>query len=174
MSSLKRFRKTGRCVIIALSLALQNSVTSAQESTRVHYGPSAYHYNQSPQHIRDNHLIAVERLFSDPVLAGAQRGLLGLALFNNSFGQFSQYLYVGQEWDVARLAGGMLYANLTAGLLHGYKGEFENKIPFNDLGVAPVLIPNLGWRSGRFSLGASVLGFNGLLLTFGWQFKDSE
>jgi hypothetical protein len=137
---------------------------------RLSYGPSAYHFSGSDGHVRYNHLVSGELLTRRWTVWGAARGFAGLALFDNSFGQFSQYVYVGQEWDLGRWAGGTWYANVTGGLLHGYKGEHKDKIPFNSAGIAPVIIPNVGWRYGRFSLGTSVLGTNGFLFTASWNF----
>lgn len=34
----------------------------------------------------------------------------------------------------------LMHVKLTVGLLHGYKDEFKNEIPWNQLGVAPALI----------------------------------
>jgi len=137
---------------------------------RVSYGPSAWHFSGSANHVRYNHLVSAELLTTRWTVWGAERALAGLALFDNSFGQFSQYPYVGQEWDLAKVAGGDLYVNATFGLLHGYKEPYENKIPFNRYGIAPVIIPTFGWRYGHASVFASVLGTNGFLFGASWAF----
>ncbi len=95
---------------------------------------------------------------------GADRAMVGFAAFDNSFGQFSKYLWFGQEWDWTRFAGGDVFVNVTGGLLKGYRGEYRDKIPFNSSGIAPVILPSLGVRWGRFSLQATVLGTNGFLI----------
>lgn len=167
-------RRTLRGAAIALSLlgthAAHAQWTVPGDQIRVTYGPAAYHFNPSEEHVNANHLVAVELLTSRWTYWGAERSLAGLALFDNSFGQFSQYLYVGLEWDLARVAGGDIYVNATAGLLHGYKEPYQDKIPFNDLGVAPVIIPTLGWRHGNLALTVSLLGGNGLLAGIAWRF----
>lgn len=137
---------------------------------RVSYGPRAWHFSGSAEHVRYNHLVSGALVTTRWTFWGAERSLAGLALFDNSFGQFSQYLYVGQEWDLAKFAGGDLYVNATFGLLHGYKDPYADKIPFNRLGTAPVIIPTLGWRFGQFSVFASVLGANGFLFGGSWAF----
>jgi hypothetical protein len=137
---------------------------------RVSYGPSAYHFSGSDGHVRFNHLLSGELLSRRWTVWGADRSIVGFAAFDNSFGQFSQYAYVGQEWDLGRWAGGTWYVNATLGLLHGYKEPYEDKIPFNQYGIAPVIIPNLGWRYGRFAIVASVLGANGFLFAASWNF----
>jgi len=140
------------------------------DQLRVSYGPSAWHFSDSADHVRYNHMVSAELLTKRWTVWGAERALAGLALLDNSFGQFSQYLYVGQEWDLAKFAGGDLYVNATFGLLHGYKEPYENKIPFNRFGIAPVIIPTLGWRYGHAAVFASVLGANGFLFGASWAF----
>lgn len=140
------------------------------DQLRMTYGPVAYHFSPSDEHADANHLVAAEFLTQRWTYWGSDRAIAGFAIFDNSFGQFSQYLYVGLEWDLARFAGGDVYINATFGLLHGYKEPYEDKIPFNALGIAPVIIPNIGWRYGRLTLSVSLLGGNGLLAGLGWTF----
>lgn len=140
------------------------------DQLRLTYGPWAYHFSQSDEHVRFNHLLGAELLSTRWTFWGAARSLAGFALFDNSFGQFSQYVWFGQEWDWRRFAGGDVFVNVTAGLLHGYKDEYQDKIPFNSAGIAPVIIPSLGIRWGRFSLQATVLGTNGFLFGGSWVF----
>ena len=54
---------------------------------------------------------------------GSDATLFGLAVFKNSYGQPSQYIYWGQRWDIKP----WLYAKVTAGLLHGYKGKLQEQ-----------------------------------------------
>ena len=166
-----------RLAAIALGTALLAGTASARaqwiapgDQLRISYGPSAWHFSGAANHVRYNHLVSGELLSKRWTLWGAERSLAGLALFDNSFGQFSQYLYVGQEWDLAKFAGGDLFVNATFGLLHGYKEPYEDKIPFNRFGIAPVIIPTLGWRYRHASVFASVLGANGFLFGASWAF----
>ena len=124
---------------------------------------SYVHYEADEDH-------AGSRLFASLEAVRSDDWFYGLALFNNSFDQFSQYLYGGKNWNFHGHWEGF-YARISAGLIHGYKGEFEDKIPFNDLGVAPAIIPGAGYRKGRFSANAYVLGVAGLLFTAGIDFK---
>ena len=137
---------------------------------RVTYGPWAYHFSNSPEHVRFNHLLGGELLTTRWRFLGADRAMVGFAAFDNSFGQFSKYLWFGQEWDWTRFAGGDVFVNVTGGLLKGYRGEYRDKIPFNSSGIAPVILPSLGVRWGRFSLQATVLGTNGFLIGGSWVF----
>lgn len=140
------------------------------DQLRILYGPSAYHFSPSEEHVDFNHFVAAELISSRWTFWGAERSIVGFSVLDNSFGLFSQYAYVGQEWDLAAFAGGQVYANVTAGLLHGYKEPHQDKIPFNSLGIAPAIIPTVGWRYGRFTALISLLGTNGFLASIGWSF----
>ncbi len=162
-------------ILVGALLAASPSATRAEwiaegDQLRITYGPWAYHFSQSPEHAKFNHLVAAELLTRRWTFLGADRAMIGLALFDNSFGQFSQYLSFGQEWDLMRLGPGELFVNVSIGLLHGYKEPYQDKIPFNQYGTAPAAIPTLGWRYGPFALSASALGANGFLFGASWTF----
>lgn len=90
----------------------------------------------------------------------------GLSLFTNSFGQFSQYLYAGLKWRPWKEYQ-EAYVKLSAGLVHGYRGEYQDKIPFNHYGVAPGIIPSVGYCWTRYCGEFVLLGFNAALITVG-------
>lgn len=140
------------------------------DQLRVTFGPKVIHFNPSPEHAAHNNLVSVEWLTRRWTFWGADRSMIGFAAFANSFGQFSQYLSFGQEWDLWKLWGGEVFGNVSVGLIHGYKEPYADKIPFNQLGVAPGILPTLGWRRGHFSVSATLLGFNGLLIGAAWSF----
>jgi hypothetical protein len=126
-----------------------------QAGTYIHYDPDDDHKGN--------------RIFTSLEAVKANNWSYGLALFNNSFDQFSQYLYGGKTWDFyGRLDG--FHARITAGLIQGYKGEFKDKIPNNDAGIAPAIIPGIGYKKGRFAGDIYVLGISGLLFTAGVDF----
>ena len=95
------------------------------------------HFDPEPDHVNDQNLIGVEALFQNQWLAG-------LAVFDNSFGQPSQFLYMGRSWQL--FGSDYWHVKLMGGLLHGYKEPYEDKIPLNGLGVAPAIVPALGFR----------------------------
>ena len=124
--------------------------------------PYAYHWHYNPEH-RPVFLGAMDRH-----VAGER--FCGLAVFRNSFGQPSAYLYVGQRWD-GFLGQPKLFAKLSAGLIYGYKGKYQDKIPFNDYGVAPAIIPSFGYSFNRHdSAQIMVLGTAGVLFAYGHRF----
>ena len=105
-------------------------------------------------------LINVERIRADGWLAGA-------AAFHNSFGQPSQMVYIGRRWHPLENYP-QAHVKLVAGFLHGYKGEYRDKIPFNRSGVAPVVLPAIGWTYKRVAGELIIFGNSGLLFTLGY------
>ena len=119
------------------------------------------HFDPDPDHVNDQNLLAVETYFKRDWLAG-------LALFENSFGQSSQMVYAGKTW--ALFDSRYWYTKLTGGLVHGYEEPYEDKIPLNGLGVAPVIIPALGFRYGYFVTEANLGGLAVIMVTAGVRF----
>lgn len=119
------------------------------------------HYDPDPDHVNDQNMLGFEN-----GLGGVR--LWGLAMFDNSFGQESQYLYLGQKWRA--FESDQWYYKLTAGLLHGYKEPYDDKIPLNDLGIAPAIVPALGYRNKSFFAEFSQLGLAAGLITVGVAF----
>lgn len=114
------------------------------------------HYRSDPDHNNRPALVGLE--YNRP----GDAWLVGGATFRNSFGQRSQYAYVGYRFDAGRWP---VYAKVTGGVLQGYRGEYRDKIPFNRFGVAPAIVPAVGVQVNRFStelmiLGNSALGLN--------------
>jgi hypothetical protein len=128
----------------------------------------SYHFDPSPEHVENRKLVNFEAWRADDWHAG-------LAFFDNSFGQPSQYVYVGKSWDLDE--GERFYFRLTGGLLNGYDEPYENKIPLNGLGVAPAIVPALGFRHEWFFMEAQLGGLAVIMFTAGVSWggeKSSE
>ncbi len=124
--------------------------------------PYTHHWSYSPQH-RPVILGALERH-----MAGGH--LCGLALFRNSFGQPATYVYLGQEWQ-GLLGQPKLSAKISAGLIYGYRNQYQDKIPFNNYGVAPAIIPSLSYAFTPHDSGQMMLlGTAGVLFAYGHRF----
>lgn len=122
------------------------------------------HYNPKPEHNNHQKLINVEYIRSDD-------WLVGLAVFRNSFGQPTQYVYLGKDWTLWQpTPDWRLRGTLTAGLLHGYKDEYKNKIPFNNLGIAPAILPMLGLQYKNIFLEAHFFATAGVMSTVGFTY----
>ena len=131
------------------------------------YAPKTIHFRPSPNHAKWTNMVNMEIQSKYDRVWGADQTLFGLALFDNSFGQFSQYVYWGQKWDLHP----NVYAKVTAGLLHGYHGKYRDKIPFNRAGVAPAIIPAIGVRFGNLSIEGILLGGAAMQFAVGYTFR---
>jgi hypothetical protein len=124
--------------------------------------PYTYHWHYSAEH-RPVKLVAM-----DSHVSGGR--FCGMALFTNSFGQETTYVYVGQQWDGV-LGNPKLFSKVSAGLIYGYRGAYKDKIPLNQTGVAPAIIPSLGYAfTPKDSAQVFVLGNAGLLFAYGHSF----
>ncbi|MEH6873755.1 MAG: hypothetical protein V7849_05025 [Candidatus Competibacter sp.] len=123
--------------------------------------PGVIHYHHDPEHADFSWLIGAEWQSSSRWLAGA-------SYFNNSFDQKCQYLYFGKYWPLESIDSN-LYFKLSGGVLLGYKEPYENKIPFNHNGVAPGLVPALGYRFGDFNVQVNLLGTAAVMFTAGYD-----
>jgi len=119
------------------------------------------HWDPEPDHVNNQKLIGGEIVFENDYLAG-------LAIFDNSFGQNSQFLYMGRTWDLGD--SGHWYFKLMGGLLHGYKEPYDDKIPLNQLGVAPAILPALGFRYKRVMVEANIAAVAAMTITAGVRF----
>ncbi len=120
-----------------------------------------WHWSPDPDHNNHQHLLGVEALFANDWLAG-------IAIFDNSFDQSSQLLYFGKSWKLFHSK--YWYVKLIGGLLHGYKEPYEDKIPFNEYGIAPVILPAIGFRYRRVLLEANIAGTSAVTITAGFTF----
>lgn len=144
--------------------SVMSGAGSNQPEDRWYFQTSLYtkHFSVNPQHDNSQRLLNLEFWRSDNYLAG-------LALFDNSFGQRSQYAYVGRVWRPFEQTP-KVYLKLTGGFLHGYKGEFKNKIPFNSAGVAPAFVPSIGYTWGRLNSELVLFGTAGMMINLGLFF----
>lgn len=158
-------RKTGICCLLLLAHA---SVATAQDNTQQkgqdfwYVQTSVYtrHFSPDPEHNNNQDLIGLEYNDGSGWLAGG-------ATFRNSFRQRSYYAYAGKRFDSDTYP---VYVKLTGGLLEGYHGEYQDKIPLNRFGVAPVIIPSIGAHYGPVAAELVLLGFNAVMITTGLRF----
>lgn len=166
----RRFRRLAPIVALAL-LVLPASASpfdwtdgfdlraSAGDRYGLLYSPFTQHFHPSASH-EYVWLVGIERERDNAQLAG-------VAFFSNSFGQPSTYIYPwGKVYrDIFQRTG--LFLKLTAGMLYGYRGKYEDKVPFNYEGFSPAIVPALGWEfGGRYQVQANLLGTNALTLQF--------
>ena len=112
-----------------------------------------------------------------PVWAvGAERqspdgSMFGGSFFSNSFGQPSVYVYMGQRytglWRQSKL-----FWQWSAGLMYGYKGQYEDKVPLNTNGFSPGALLSLGWQFNRdMSAQINTLGDAGLMFQLSYDLR---
>jgi hypothetical protein len=120
--------------------------------------PYTHHWTPSKEH-KNVQLLALDRRTQG-------NGFCGLAVFTNSFGQPSLYAYAGQQWN-GILQSPRLFTKVSFGLIHGYKGKHKNAIGANQLGVAPAIIPSLGYAfTPQDSAQVFLLGTAGVLIAY--------
>lgn len=115
-------------MMLWLIIAMASNVAAAHEARwLLQTSVFTAHYEPEPDHNNRQQLIGLEYTKDNDWLPGGAR-------FLNSFSQQSTYIYTGRRFSVGD---GPLFAKLTGGFLHGYRGEHEGKIPFNRFGIAP-------------------------------------
>jgi hypothetical protein len=162
-------------LVLALSFAASLPALaqglSAGDRIRIAYAPKAFHVTHDDEYVDWNHIVALEWLTPRQKFWGADRSLLGLSLFDNSYGQFSQSLYAGLEWDWTRAGGGNVFLALSAGLVHGYKEPYDDKLPLNSaLGVGLTVVPAIGWQRDALGFAASLVG-SAITLRISYSFR---
>jgi hypothetical protein len=120
------------------------------------------HFDPKPYHNNDTALINLERRSGTGFIVGG-------AFFQNSFGQPSEYLYVGKLYWVPRTSE-TVYAKVTGGLIYGYKDEYQDQIPLNKYGVAPAILPAIGFQARTLGGELVVFGTAGAMVTLGFKF----
>jgi hypothetical protein len=118
------------------------------------------HFSPDPDHNNRQNLIGLE--WND-----TSAWIFGGATFRNSYDQQSVYGYAGKRFDSTDYP---VYLKLSGGLLYGYKGEYRDKIPLNNLGVAPVIIPSAGVHLGPVTAELVLLGVSATMINVGVRF----
>ena len=123
--------------------------------------PGVIHFNHDPEHADYSWIVGAE-------WQSSSRWLVGASYFNNSFDQKCQYFYFGKSWPLESIDS-KLYFKLTGGVLLGYKEPYEDKIPYNNNGVAPGVVPSLGYQFGDFNVQLNLLGTAAVAFTVGYD-----
>ena len=160
---MKKFRLPGLLFLAQATTALASETPPANDDKGFWYAQTSVytrHFSPDPEHNNNQDLIGIER-------HDASNWLFGAATFRNSFRQRSYYAYAGKRFDSDTYP---VYLKLTGGLLEGYHGDYQDKIPLNRFGVAPVIIPSVGAYYGPVAAELVLLGFNAAMITTGLRF----
>ncbi|EPL14701.1 hypothetical protein [Pseudomonas sp. CF161] len=159
---MKKLRLSGLLLLAHAGAALASGDTQAPDQGFWYLQTSVFtkHFSPDPDHNNNQDLLGLER-------NEASGWVYGAATFRNSFSQRSYYAYAGKRYESANYP---LYLKLTGGLLEGYRGKYQDKIPLNRFGVAPVIIPSLGTYYGPVAAELVLLGANAAMITTGVRF----
>lgn len=130
---------------------------------RLVVSPYTHHFRFNTEH-RPVWALGIERQHDKGWLGGA-------SFFKNSFGQPSSYLYVGRRHE-GLLLPAPLYLQWSAGLMYGYKGKYQTKVPLNFGGYSPGLLVSAGWQVDRhLSVQLNLLGDAAVMLQVGHAWR---
>lgn len=133
-----------------------------QAQNNIFVSPYTYHWSYSDEH-KHSVLVGIKRHLPN-------HRLCGISAFTNSFGQPSVYGFTGWHWP-RLMDSDSLYATVTAGIMYGYVGEYQNKVPLNVNGFSPAVIPAVGWRlTPRLSAEVHILGTAALMFGINSQY----
>ena len=137
------------------------SVSEPWRTDRFYLETSLYtrHFSNDPAHVDKQKLVLGEWNITEQWLVGA-------SFFDNSFGQPTQYVYGGWRYRPFEQLQ-PFYVKVSAGLTHGYKDQYRDKIPFNHSGIAPIVIPSIGYCFSRVCSELVLFGGAGMLVTLG-------
>ena len=138
----------------------------SRASDRFYFQTSLYtaHFHPDDEHNNSQKLVYAEWRLAQRWLEGQL--FVGGSYFDNSFSQSSQFVFAGLLWRPVE-SRQELYFKVAAGVVHGYKGEYQDKIPFNGSGYAPAIIPAVGYCYQRLCSEFVLIGSAGAMLTLG-------
>jgi hypothetical protein len=120
------------------------------------------HFHPSPTQNNHQELLNLEWNYKDNLLVGA-------ASFRNTYRQPTQLVYWGAKFHPIDSVPDA-YVKVVAGLIHGYKDEYQDRIPFNQLGTAPAILPAVGYCHKQLCSELIVFGAAGAMWTEGVRF----
>lgn len=153
-------RLTFALIISHLAGAALAQTTTPREVSdpilRLQLSPYTHHFTYDSEH-KNVFMVGLEREYPKGKLDGA-------TFFTNSFGQASVYIYPWGGIHHAIAGINPLSFKWTAGLLYGYRGLYENKVPMNYKGFSPGVIVALDYEfKPGWSVQVNALGTAGLM-----------
>jgi len=122
-------------------------------------------------HYQDDEEYEGPPLFAGIEYVQSDKLMYGFSMFQNSFGQFSQYAYVGRHFHPLSNQPN-LHIKLTGGIVHGYGGEHHDTLPVrwgDSWGIG--IIPSIGYRKERFGVDIAFLKASAALFLVGYRFE---
>ena len=169
-SLVSRRRGPGALILVTAALMAAGNCTAQELDSAGSWHVDEYfaytsvytrHTDPSPEHNNHQNMLGLE-------LEMHNHWLFGLAMFDNSFEQSSEYLYFGYRFEPFRSPD--WYVKLSGGLVHGYNDPYQHKIPLNGLGIAPAALPTLGYQHKSLVAEVSMAGLAAVVVTAGVRF----
>jgi len=121
-------------------------------------------------HFSDDEKYEEAPLFAGVERQNEKRTIIGFSVFNNSFGDMTQFLYWGKQWNPWENHRA-LRIKLTIGVFHGYEGENQDVTPIywgDAWGIGAV--PTFGYQKNRLGFDLGLLGNSGVVFLVGYEF----
>ena len=159
-------------ILIATTLGLTSLLCASAIAETTPDGSARSWYVQAGGYL---HYSEKDYYEGPPLFGGIERHrekntLLGFSVFNNSFGDFTQYLYWGKQWNPWENHPA-LRLKLTVGIVHGYEGDNQDVTPIywgDAWGIGAV--PTFGYQKNRLGFDLALLGNSGALFLIGYEF----
>lgn len=150
-------------LLSAVSLARSEPADTERAAAWYLQGGGYIHYSDDEDYEGPPWFVGIER-------RRPGKAILGLSIFNNSFGQFSQYAYLGKDFHPFGRAPNVRI-KLTGGIAHGYKGDHQDTSPLNwGDGWAFAIVPSIGYQKAAVGWDVALLSNSGLLFLVGYEF----
>lgn len=143
-------------ILMMISAAAPLAAAADDSVLRLQMSPYTQHFHKSDDY-HNVVLVGVE-------LERDEKTLQGIAFFKNSFAQPTLYVYPWGGIHRDLFGFDHLFFKWTVGVLYGYKGKYEHKVPLNHHGFSPAIIPGIGYEfSSGFSAQINLLGTSGVM-----------
>jgi hypothetical protein len=158
-----RYLLAGVVLLCALATARAEETETARDASWYLQGGGYIHYSDDEDYEGPPWFLGIER-------HRPGKAIIGLSVFNNSFGQFTQYAYLAKAFHPFERAPN-IRLKITGGIAHGYKGEHQDTSPINwGDGWAFAIVPAIGYQKDRLGLDVALLSNSGLLFLVGVEF----
>lgn len=145
-------------VTIAIFAPSVNASDKSSSTYSLTSGLYTHHWNASEEHSKV-WLVGIERLELDGKVSG-------LSYFKNSFNQPSLFVYPWGRVYRDLISASKFRLKWGAGILYGYVGEYEDKVPLNYKGFSPGLIVAGVWKLDKNrELQLNLLGTAGVMFS---------
>ena len=165
-------RLTLAALVVAVSVAaFPANAASAEDLHGIdQQAPGWYFQGGAYLHYRDDEDYQGPPLFAGVEYHRSAKWLHGFAMFQNSFGQFSQYAYTARMFRPLK-SQPYLHIKITGGLVHGYSGKHHDTLPVRwgdswGLGI----IPTIGYKKDRLGVDFAFLKASALMVLVGYHF----